>query len=383
VTDAPRILCVHPNGELYGSDRTFLQAVRAFRERWPAASITILLPVEGSLAAALRAIENDVRVVPLMVLRRAKPIQSLFGLAALPAKIWRARRMMNAHDLTYINTVVILDFLLASHWVRTGRIVHVHELPTGRTGVVFSQFLKWSRAYFIFISNAVREAFPDLRGAESAVIWNGTRDLAIAPSTAETLNILLIGRFNAWKGQPVLLEAIARITPQQRENLRVRLVGSVFKGQEVFETNIRDSIARLDLGDCVEVFGFDPTPDKHYEWANLVVVPSTSPEPFGLVAIEAMSAGRAVIAANHGGLAEIVVDGTTGTLVSPGDARDLASAIEIYLENGDIVRRHGQAGRARYEAEFRETTHMERIANTAADIIKSSRSGARSTGEPT
>jgi glycosyltransferase involved in cell wall biosynthesis len=195
-------------------------------------------------------------------------------------------------------------------------------------------------------------------------VWNGTRDFPVTPgSGAGGLNILLIGRFNAWKGQTLLIEAVARLTADERRAPRVRIVGSVFEGQEHFQEAITAAIARHGLGETIEVLPFDPVPDAHYAWADVVAVPSTRPEPFGLVAIEAMSSGRAVIAAGHGGLAEIVVDGETGALVPPDDADALAVAIRRYIADPDLAARHGRAGRARYEADFAEAAFKARIAD--------------------
>ncbi|WNV85105.1 glycosyltransferase family 4 protein [Umezawaea sp. Da 62-37] len=81
--------------------------------------------------------------------------------------------------------------------------------------------------------------------------------------------------------------------------------------------------------------------------ATAVAVPSRWPEPFGLVAVEAMAAGTAVVASRVGGLAEIVDYGVTGLLVEPGDGRALSDALDNLL--ADPVRRHamGLAAAAR------------------------------------
>jgi hypothetical protein len=69
---APSILCVHPNRELYGSDRTFLQSVRALRERWPSARITVVLPGLGPLSDHIARIVDDIRFEDIFVLRRSE-----------------------------------------------------------------------------------------------------------------------------------------------------------------------------------------------------------------------------------------------------------------------------------------------------------------------
>jgi glycosyltransferase involved in cell wall biosynthesis len=93
---------------------------------------------------------------------------------------------------------------------------------------------------------------------------------------------------------------------------------------------------------------------------SLAVVPSVWPEPFGLVALEAMISGRPVIASRIGGLSDTVVDGETGLLVPPGDATALAKALRRLLDDQDLREQMGLAGRQRSE-DFRATTVVPRI----------------------
>ncbi len=373
---SPKILCVHPNGELYGSDRVFLQAIAAFRERWPDAAITILLPVEGALSAVLRQTEPDVRIMDFNVLRRAKLGQTLRNMARLPGDMLKARAMMKRHDLSYISTIVVLDYLLATRITPRPAMVHLHELPVGPEAKIFRGLIAFAKARFLCISDAVREALGGLAGRDARIIWNGTPDLAapVAPVPhGDKLRLLLIGRFNAWKGQTLLLDALALLDPLERDQLSVRIVGSVYEGQDNFEAEIRNRIARHGLGDHVEMSPFVPDPAIHYDWADVVVVPSTKPEPFGLVAIEGMAAGRPVIGAAHGGLAEIVVDGKTGLSITPGDPRALADAIRAYLVDRAAVARHGAAARARFEREFRDDAFRRNLADAAESLLSASR----------
>jgi glycosyltransferase involved in cell wall biosynthesis len=203
-----------------------------------------------------------------------------------------------------------------------------------------------------------------------AVLWNGVAGPGQLPARAahDRLHLLLIGRFNAWKGQLLLLQAIARLPGHLRDRVRVRLVGGVFGGQSHFADRLASMIAEEKLTEVAEIRPFAADPSPHYAWADAVVVPSTKPEPFGLVAIEAMAWGCSVIAANHGGLAEIVVDGVTGSLVRPGSADALASAIARYLENPGLAAEEGVRGRERFEARFEESHYKAGIVQIIAAV---------------
>ena len=89
-----------------------------------------------------------------------------------------------------------------------------------------------------------------------------------------------------------------------------------------------------------------------YRESDICVVPSIWEEPFGLVAVEAMACGRPVCASRVGGLQSIVVDGKTGFLFESADSEQLSERLEILLDDDDLRRRMGDAGRRRAEAEY-------------------------------
>jgi len=86
--------------------------------------------------------------------------------------------------------------------------------------------------------------------------------------------------------------------------------------------------------------------------SDIAVLPSTEPESFGMVALEAMAAGKPVVAAAHGGPLDIVIDGKTGTLVAPNDAVALADAIATLAQDKTARERMGRAGLQRLDEQF-------------------------------
>lgn len=93
---------------------------------------------------------------------------------------------------------------------------------------------------------------------------------------------------------------------------------------------------------------------------SIAVAPSTWPEPFGVVVLEAMAAGRPVIASRIGGLPDMVVDGETGILIEPDDAPALQTALERLLADRELRDQLGQAGQRRV-AQFRADAVLPRI----------------------
>jgi len=365
------ILFVHQGYELYGSDRTLIQSVHAAAFRWPKARITVLLPREGDLRTALLGIVSDVRVQDLAVLRKSNlKRMKLRDVGRFIGKIREARKMMRACDVTYINTVMVMDYTFAAALTWRPRIVHVHEIPTGPAALFFSVLLALSRAFLIFNSRATERSFMLAPWRQRAIVWNGVRAPADVPPRANhsSLHLLLIGRLNSWKGQQILLRAVAQLPHALRDRVKVRLVGSVFGEQSHFVETLVRIIEEEGLSETVEMYPFTSDPTGHYAWADVIVVPSTKPEPFGLVAIEAMAAGRSVIAANHGGLCEIVVDGVTGSFVAPSSQEELAGAIQKYIEDSPRALTEGNAGRKRFLAEFEESHYKLKIADIIARL---------------
>jgi glycosyltransferase involved in cell wall biosynthesis len=107
-------------------------------------------------------------------------------------------------------------------------------------------------------------------------------------------------------------------------------------------------------------------------WAccSIAIVPSVWPEPFGTVAIEAMAAGRPVVASAVGGLREIVVQGETGVLVPPGDPAALAAALRELIADPARRARMGQAARRRARENYSAAAVVPRIEAVYRDVLR-------------
>ncbi len=92
--------------------------------------------------------------------------------------------------------------------------------------------------------------------------------------------------------------------------------------------------------------------------ASVVVVPSLWPEPFGLVGIEALAAGRPAVASATGGIVDWLDDGLSGLCVPPGDPSRLAAALNELLADPDRQRAMGMAGREAVAARFSPASHL-------------------------
>lgn len=379
------ITCVHQGYELYGSDRVFVQSVRSLREHFPAARIQVLLPARGTLAAEIERLGAKVEVHDLWILRRKGILKrATIGLPALVKAIARARRQISESDLTYVSTCVIVDFLCAARLSRRPMLVHVHELPQGMVLRVLRMLLAWSSARVLFISKATQAAFALGPGQGLGFVWNSCPSPA-SPTPpgydgTRPLRILMIGRINRWKGQPLLIQAIADIVRQGRR-VEVRIAGGTFRSPELRAALLK-TIEDHDLAGTVLVEDFRADPSPLYRWSDVVAVPSLAPEPFGLVAIEAMAHARPVIAAAHGGLVEIVEPGRTGWLFAPRDRSALAAAILEAVDTPHLVRERGHAACQSHAARFTEERYAGRFKAFVDEALGAAHGAAGVVPEP-
>jgi len=160
------------------------------------------------------------------------------------------------------------------------------------------------------------------------------------PYEGSVPRLLCVGRLIPIKGHIVLLRAFAEA--------RRRIPGLELQiaGRGPLEPALRALAKELDIEDAVHFLGYVAPVQKAIADAAVVVVPSMG-EGFGMVALEAMERARPVIAAEIGGLGELVQDGVTGLLVPPGEADPLVSAIVRLAGDLPRAREMGAAGRRR------------------------------------
>ncbi len=154
--------------------------------------------------------------------------------------------------------------------------------------------------------------------------------------------VTLPGRLTSWKGQSVLLDAIARM---DRKDVCCVLVGSD-QGRSAYSARLMKEATALGIGDRVRLVGHCDDMPAAMILSDVVVHASTRPEAFGRVVIEAQAMARPVIAADLGGPGETVEHGVTGWRVTPGDPDALAAALTVALSMG-LDERHALGIRAR------------------------------------
>ena len=171
------------------------------------------------------------------------------------------------------------------------------------------------------------------------------------PQKADSATVLFVGRLVERKGVSYLVAAMDLLRDR---SVRLEIVGD---GPE--RSKLEDACRRLGIADRVAFRGKISAAELQvaYARARAFVLPSVfdsrgDTEGLGVVALEAMNYGTPVVASRIGGIPDIVEDGVTGLLVPPGDAGALAAALRRVLDEPDLARKLGEAGRRRLHEQF-------------------------------
>jgi glycosyltransferase involved in cell wall biosynthesis len=176
------------------------------------------------------------------------------------------------------------------------------------------------------------------------------------------ITIGLIGRISPWKGQDVFIEAV-RLIYRYYPNVRFQIIGSVTFGETDFCQRIQQLLQMYKLTDIIELVGFESNIPRRLSTLDIVVHASVIPEPFGQVIIEAMAAGKPVIATNGGGVPEIVCDGINGILIPMKDAESMALAMTKLIIDKALCSRMGSAARSHVSENFTISKTVKAVEN--------------------
>jgi|GEM_PF-639426 len=210
-------------------------------------------------------------------------------------------------------------------------------------------------------------------GAEAALVVNPLMEAMVSPYTAN-VRVVTAGmdpdRFPDGAGEPDptpgrplrLLFAGLVDEPMKGFDVLYRACLSLRWRRQDFELVVTSDAPEGWSDDFTRFVGWQSQKDlpKRFAEADVVVVPTVAQEALGRTAVEAMAAGRPVVASRLGGLPFTVADGATGLLAEPGDADDLARRIETLLDDAELRRRLGRAGRRRFEEHYAWPVIIER-----------------------
>lgn len=325
---------------------------------------SVLLFSEGPLVGMLRRAEVPVEVIPTRWAtagRRAQTTRptpaSLVEIARLVARVVALARR---HDVIFANSQkALLVAALAAPLARRPVVTMLHEL------LVPAHFSAWNVRLNVFLANRARRVIANSHATAAALRDAGGRTdhlavvspgldpgrFAAAPADIVSARRALglpegflvghFGRVTPWKGQHVLVEALGA-TP----DASAIVVGAAEEEDRAYLRSLQDRARATGVSDRIRFLGLRNDVPRLLHLVDVVAHTSTDPEPFGRVIVEAMLAGRPVVATHGGGVGELVEDGVTGLLVPPGDGTALAAAWTRLRADPALAARLAAAGRA-------------------------------------
>jgi glycosyltransferase involved in cell wall biosynthesis len=183
--------------------------------------------------------------------------------------------------------------------------------------------------------------------------------------------VTIVGRLQPWKGQMEFLRAAAEVH-SACPDCRFAVVGGAILGWEGDYSHQLEERAK-GLGIAGEVVFTGHTSEVN-RWmaASDVVVNASDREPFGLVVIEALACGCAVVAVNRGGPRDVIVNEEHGLLVPSREPLELAAAIRRLVADSSLRHRLGQGGRALVEQRFTSEHMTDRFIAIAEKVLTGS-----------
>lgn len=357
-----KILFVHSSAGLYGADRCLLSIVEGMVDRGAVVHVTV--PEDGVLVEMLESAGAQVHFIDTVVFRRE--VLSIKGMIVMllraPVSIARIARLIRREgiELVHTNTGVTVGGAVAAKLCRVPHIWHFREIL-----VEFRKYLRFYEPFvdffstrLIFITGAVRDHFSRERIRRKGVVIHDGVPIheyeSTAPEKTESpVVITTVGRLAPNKGQDVMIRALAEVA-RRGIDFQAYIVGDVYGDRHAFREGLEVLAKQLGVIERVHFTGFQDQVQPYLEHCNIFIMASTGKEGLGIVILEAMAAGRAVISTNSGGAVEILENNVTGLLVPPGDSERMADAIVDLAGNPDkrldMARRGKQIALEKYSA---------------------------------
>ncbi|MGF1672334.1 MAG: glycosyltransferase family 4 protein, partial [Rivularia sp. (in: cyanobacteria)] len=274
--------------------------------------------------------------------------QGLASITQLAPLITKVVKIARNYDLIYANTQKALVVgAIASFFSGRPLVFHLHDILSpehfSQTNRRIAVTLANRASLVIANSQASKKAFIEAGGKAELVeiVYNGFNPETYINQESQIQQLrqklelddkFIVGHFSRlapWKGQHILIEALAKCPPE----VTVILVGDALFGEQDYVKQLHQQIDELQLQNRVKFLGFRNDIPQLMAACDLVAHTSTAPEPFGRVIVEAMLSGTPVVAAASGGAVELVQSGINGFLTTPGNPQELNEVINSCIQD--------------------------------------------------
>jgi len=359
-----KILYINPTSRIGGAERSLLQILSALNKKkyYP----VVLLPSPGPLAEEISKLKIKIIYMP-------KYLIEAHSILELPVALVWLHFIIKTHNISLIhsNSKFCCRLpILYSAFFNAKAILHWRDFS------LWSDEKRYTNKYqknlhFLAVSKEIKSFLVDnsVNLSKISISYDGADESFYEvplPAKKDKLTIAITGRIDNWKGHEFLIEAIGKLKDLPVELL---IFGEFHKVNDPdYLIKLKAQIDSLGISDRVKFTGFQKDTAEALSQVNIVCVPSIF-EPFGMVAVEAMAAGRPVIASNTGGLKDIIEDGVTGYLIEPKNANAIAQKIRLLHSDPALRSALGAAGQKRARELFGIREQVKKIEEIYNEIV--------------
>lgn len=382
------VLVINQSAELYGSDKAILELIKDFPNGY---NPIVVLHEEGPLKSYLENIGVTVIKSDVIKVKRGilKPIFILKLPFVVVKSIFKLNRQLKGKKISLIhsNSISVFVGCFYAFVFRIPHLWHVHEIIEKPKTIasLYPRVVNFFSDRIIFNSKATESHYLNHRHSmskKSEIIYNGVsrtlekttedeikriREQVFKANTNDTI-IVLIGRISQIKGQNVLAKAFKSIL-NEFPNTKLVFIGSYVKSKKEYYDDLISLIDSLNLDEYITFVDFQENIWPYYDASDIVLMPSTEPESFGLVAAEALLSKKPVIASKIGALPEIILDYKTGLLFKSNDFEDLSKKISVLLNNPKLSQDLANEGFYHVNTHFSKDKFVQSFAKVYDEIV--------------
>ena len=338
-----------------------------------------VVPGEGSLAEALRQAGARVFIVDLGVLRHrgeARSAKLAVRLAVAARASRQIARIIREHEIAVVhsNTAVVIAGALAARRAGVPHVWHVRELLHGPVWKLLQRAMYAYSSVIVCISRCVADHVEQGRraGATPVIVLSDGIDVTrFRPmeTAASSSTVVMLSRIHPDKGHEEFIRAAALVS-ERVPDARFLIFGGCLPVYEPLRRRFEALIEELGLTGRLEMCSDVSRAEAatKIRESAVVVVPSQWIEPGGLVVLEAMASGLAVVAPDRGGPAEVIEDGVNGFVVPVDDPDRIADAVEQLLTDPDLRAQIGRRARVRIVNDFDVRNQVDQLVDLYARL---------------
>ncbi|VAW97952.1 glycosyl transferase, group 1 [hydrothermal vent metagenome] len=221
--------------------------------------------------------------------------------------------------------------------------------------VITKQLMKEANEFLPLAKSKIKLLYHAINKPQSSAV--NCDKFSINGNSKTVLHVAIFSRIEEGKGQHLLVDAVQALKLKDKE-VHVTIIGHVMDGE--YYQQLQKNISEYQLENQFHFFEFIEQASSYMSCFDVVAL-TTYAETFGLVLIEAMQAGVAVIGSNAGGVPEIIHDKVSGLLFNSRDAESLSKKIEYYFDNPETRKEIALQGKNSVEVDFSEEQHKKAL----------------------